>query len=90
MAGKIHCHAQAATCRVLGLCRTTEGPRDLQQAPLRPHRQPHPIRPPVRAGGRAADPGQVPIEQGGLEGAVQQGPAGRILPGQILGGPEHQ
>ena len=41
------------------------------------------------AGGRAANPGQVPREIRRAEGAVQQGPPGRVLPRQVLGRPQH-
>ena len=44
----------------------------------------------VVAGGCATDPGQVPGEVGRPEGAVREGAAGRILPRQVLGRPQHQ
>ena len=42
------------------------------------------------AGGRAADPGQVPREEGGAEGAVREGTPGGLLPRQVLGRPQYQ
>ncbi len=44
----------------------------------------------VAASGRAADPGQVPGEVRRAEGALREGTAGRLLPRQVLGGPQHQ
>ncbi len=37
------------------------------------------------ASGRSADPGQVPGEEGGTQGALREGAPGGLLPGQILG-----
>jgi hypothetical protein len=48
-------------------------------------------RPPCfAAGGCAADPGQVPREVRRPEGVVREGAAGRLLPGEVLGRPQHQ
>ncbi len=44
----------------------------------------------VAAGGRAADPGQVPGEVRRTEGALREGTQGRLLSCQVLGGPQHQ
>jgi hypothetical protein len=44
----------------------------------------------LTAGGRAADPGQVPGEVRRAEGALREGTQGRLLPCQVLGGPQHQ
>ena len=43
----------------------------------------------LAARGREADPGQIPWEEGGAEGAVREGAAGRLLLSEILGGPQH-
>lgn len=44
--------------------------------------------PPV--GGHPTNRRQIPGEERRPEGDVRQGAAERLLPGQVLGGPEHQ